>query len=124
MKFLSVKPFTTCQLFPAGTLTGTLEKPIHVHKLVFTQEFVQFSWRHGLEGLIGGSKDCVDPFPVEHLRQPCSLDGGYQHSVDTRTERVTFPHIPRHCGQGEPGALGFTFHCLQKKGRFSLFLLS
>lgn len=74
-----------CQLFPAGTLTDivTLEKLKNAFKLVFTQEFVQFSRWHGLEGFICGSKDRVDPFPVEHLRQPCRLDGGYQHAVDT-----------------------------------------
>lgn len=91
IKFLSVKPFVMCQLFPAGTLTNavTLEKPKNVLKLAFTQEFVQFFWWHGLEGLICGSEDSVDPFPVECLHQPCRLDGGDQHAVGMHTENVT-----------------------------------
>lgn len=93
VKCLSVKPCVMCQLFPAGTLTNavTLEKLKHVLKLAFTQEFVQFFRRHGLEGLVRGSEDSVDPFPVECLRQPCRLDGGDQHAVGTHTENVTCP---------------------------------
>lgn len=100
IKFLSVKPFVMCQLFPAGTLTNavTLEKPKNVLKLAFTQEFVQFFWWHGLEGLICGSEDSVDPFPVECLHQPCRLDGGDQHAVGMHTENVTCLWGPACCG--------------------------
>lgn len=88
---LSVKPFVTCYLFPAGTLTDTvtLEKLNNIRKWVFTQEFVQFPWWHGLEGLVRGSKDRVDSVAAERLRQPRRLDGGYQHAADTHMEDVT-----------------------------------
>lgn len=42
-----------------------------------------------MEGFIRRSKDCVDAFPVEHLRQPSGLDGGYQHAVETHRGNVT-----------------------------------
>lgn len=99
-----------CQLFPAETLTDTvtLEKLKNVLRLLFTQEFVQFSRWQGLEGFIGRGEDRVDPFPVEGLGQPCRLDGGYQHAADTYTEKVTslcvcegglsFAQTPHRCG--------------------------
>ena len=67
----------------------TLEKMTNVLRWVFTHEFVQFSTGQGLEGFIGRSEDRVDSFPVEGLRQPCRLDGGHQHAVDTHMEHVT-----------------------------------
>ena len=67
----------------------TLEKLANVLRWVFTHEFVQFSTGQGLEGFSGRSEDCVDSFPVEGLGQPCRLDGGHQHAVDTHMEHVT-----------------------------------
>lgn len=67
----------------------TLEKMTNVLRWVFTHEFVQFSTGQGLEGFIGRSEDRVDSFPVEGLGQPCRLDGGHQHAVDTHMEPIT-----------------------------------
>lgn len=67
-----------------------LERWEHALKLVFTQEFVQFFWWYSSEGFVGGSKDCVDSFPIKGLCQPSRLDSGYQHARDIHIEDVTY----------------------------------
>ena len=109
-----------------GTLTdtGTSEKLQGGLKLVFTQKFVPFSWWHGLESFIRGGEDCVDPVPVQRLRQPCSLDGGHQHAVGTHTENVTclggpslsLIYLPT-VGSWGPEHWGSDLHPTHKKGQ-------
>lgn len=137
---LSVKAFVTCHLFPAGTLTDTvtLEKLNNICKWVFTQEFVQFPWWHGLEGLVRGSKDRVDPVAAERLRQPRRLDGGYQHAADTHMGDVTHTwkmspacegcHLPTHtsplrAGGAQPAGITPQPHLCTKRNNSHLSFL-
>jgi hypothetical protein len=51
-----------------------------------------------LERFIGGSKNSVDPFPVEDLHESCRLDGGHQHATDKHKENdssLSMPSPPR-----------------------------
>lgn len=84
-----------------------------------------------MEGFIGGSKDCVDPFPVERLCQPCRLDGGHQHAVDTQTENVTCLGGPSlshtylsTAGRWSPEHWDSPCHPVQKKGAIPVCLFS